>query len=210
MPSDQNCPPKTDRPRGERSKLGRMFAGLCLFALVVSVNAPPARAADDGATSSGWTKFMQFMGLKESTGPKINYTERAPLVVPPSRDLPPPADSAGPPAADWPKDPTQQPRTDKAKAAAVVPGTAVQTPNPPWQKKPWYNPAGWFDKEEYASFGGEPVRQSLTDPPTGYRVPSPDQPYGIPPDKTKSQASASDFPYTPVTPPSGSSGGSGH
>ena len=48
-----------------------------------------------------------------------------------------------------------------------------------FQKKPWYNPMGWFNREEYASFPGEPVRQTLTDPPAGYRIPSPEQPYGI-------------------------------
>ena len=34
-------------------------------------------------------------------------------------------------------------------------------------------------KEEYATFTGEPVRSSLTEPPPGYRTPSPNQPYGL-------------------------------
>jgi len=42
-----------------------------------------------------------------------------------------------------------------------------------------------FKKEEYATFTGEPARESLTDPPPGYRVPSPDQPYGIAPEKQR-------------------------
>jgi len=87
-----------------------------------------------------------------------------------------------PPAPDWPEGPAKTVKHAKGKPA-VVPATAVQTPNPPYVKKPWYNPAGWFDKEEYANFTGEPVRQDLTDPPSGYRIPSPDQPYGINPDK---------------------------
>ncbi len=33
-------------------------------------------------------------------------------------------------------------------------------------------------KEETAKFTGEPPRASLTDPPTGYQTPSPEQPYG--------------------------------
>ena len=81
----------------------------------------------------------------------------------------------------------------------VVPSTAVQTPNPPFQKKPWYNPAGWFSKEEYASFNGEPVRQDLTEPPAGYRVPSASQPYGLGPDKKGAKPTASDMMMTPVT-----------
>ena len=47
----------------------------------------------------------------------------------------------------------------------------------------------------YANFAGEPVRGNLTDPPAGYRVPSPEHPYGIGPDKKpgKAQATANDF-----------------
>jgi hypothetical protein len=33
--------------------------------------------------------------------------------------------------------------------------------------------------EEYTTFSGEPARSSLTEPPTGYRTPSPAQPYGV-------------------------------
>ena len=206
MPQHQNCPHKAGRPGGQRAKLFRVIAGASLLALLLTLNAPPVRAADDTGTASsspsGWTKFMQFMGLKPSDGPGINYTERAPLVVPPSRDLPPPADSAALPAADWPKDSTQHHKTAKEKA--VIPGTALQMPNPPYQKKPWYNPAGWFDKTEYANFAGEPVRQNLTDPPLGYRMPSPTQLYGIPPDKqVKTGATAQDLHLGSVTPPAG-------
>jgi len=172
--------------------------------MLACANISAARAGDDDATNSGWTKFMRFMGLKSANTNEINYTERAPLVVPPSRDLPAPAESAAMPAADWPKDPAKRQRNEKAKAAEIVPGTAVQTSNPPFQKKPWYNPAGWFDKEEYGNFAGEPVRQYLTDPPAGYRSPSPDQPYGIPPEKGKTQATAKDFNMGSLTPPAGS------
>jgi hypothetical protein len=66
-------------------------------------------------------------------------------------------------------------------------------------KKPWYNPAGWFDKEEYANFAGEPVRQNLTDPPAGYRIPSPDQPYGISPEKKSYKPTGQDMMKTPVS-----------
>ncbi len=41
----------------------------------------------------------------------------------------------------------------------------------------------WFRKEEYGTFTGEPPRANLTDPPPGYQTPSPDQPYGIPPER---------------------------
>jgi hypothetical protein len=40
-------------------------------------------------------------------------------------------------------------------------------------------------KEEYTTFSGEPARESLTDPPAGYRTPSPNQPYGVGKEKWK-------------------------
>jgi hypothetical protein len=57
---------------------------------------------------------------------------------------------------------------------------------------------GWFNKEEYAAFAGEPVRENLTDPPAGYRVPSPAQPYGISPDKKPYKPTATDMNVSPV------------
>ena len=41
----------------------------------------------------------------------------------------------------------------------------------------------WAPKEEYTPFTGEPQRSSLTEPPPGYRTPSPSQPYGVGRDK---------------------------
>ena len=38
---------------------------------------------------------------------------------------------------------------------------------------------GGSKKEETTKFTGEPPRTSLTEPPTGYQTPSPDQPYGL-------------------------------
>jgi hypothetical protein len=43
----------------------------------------------------------------------------------------------------------------------------------------------WAPKEEYAPFTGEPQRSSLTEPPPGYRTPSPNQPYGVGREKWK-------------------------
>jgi hypothetical protein len=196
MPQGRSANRKGSRADA-RTMLVRALAGVALLGLVAGLNAP-ARAGDDDseAQASVWSKFMRTIGLQKSpdaagTSAGINYTERSPLVVPPSRDLPPPA--AGPVLPpDWPKDPTKNVKHAKPKAA-IVPGTAVQTPNPPFQKKPWYNPAGWFDKEEYATFIGEPERQDLTEPPAGYRVPSAEQPYGIAPDKKAATPSEKDF-----------------
>ena len=152
--------------------------------LVLGFNGTVANAQTPGGDPDGiWNRLMRSVGVRSApdSNSEINYTERPPLVVPPSRNLPPPSDQPAP-TADWPKN---SPKTIKHVRARgeVVPDTAVQNPNPPFQKKPWYNPAGWFSKEEYASFGGEPVRRDLTEPPPGYRVPSAEQPYGVSPDK---------------------------
>jgi hypothetical protein len=193
-----------------RMGLTRVAFGTALISVLACANLSVARAQTYGGDSgSAWDRMMQTVGLEKSPGSDsdINYTERPPLVIPPTRDLPQPGAVAGAaPLPDWPTDPAKRHKGSKNKTA-VVPNTAVQTPNPVVQKKPWYNPMGWFDKEEYANFTGEPVRGNLTDPPAGYRVPSPDQPYGIGPDKKpgKAQASQSDFALGSALP--GSSGG---
>ena len=50
------------------------------------------------------------------------------------------------------------------------------------------NMFGPGDDKTSAKFTGEPTRSALTDPPTGYRTPSPDQPYGFGKEKPNSQA----------------------
>jgi hypothetical protein len=153
------------------------------------------RAGDDDPDESFVSKFMRGIGIKrvgvDTSG--IDYGERAPLVVPPTRDLPQPGAT---PAAvpDWPQSPAVKPhkhvRTKPApappvpNAAASVAdpnASAAQAPQEPEQKSSFS--LNWFNKEEYAKFGSEPPRQDLTDPPAGYRTPSPEQPYGIGPDK---------------------------
>jgi len=181
-------------------RLQGAVGGAALLSLVAALNAPVAVA--QSANGGVWTKFLKSVGINTATDPNsdINYTERPPLVVPPTRDLPPPVADPAVPVADWPTGPARTVKHARSKTE-VVPDTAVQTPNPPYHKKPWYNPAGWFSKEEYATFTGEPVRQSLTDPPPGYRVPSPDEPYGISPDKKTGKPTAQDLMMTPVTQP---------
>lgn len=180
-------------------------------AILIAVGVPAAQAQTYGTDNdnSVWNQVLQTIGLrKPPDADTINYTERAPLVVPPSRDLPPPESAGAPPTRDWPVDSVKRGKNSKDKNA-VVPDTAVQTPNPPHVRAPWYNPAGWFDKEEYAVFTGEPVRRNLTDPPAGYRIPSPDRPYGVNPDKNggKKQATAQDFNLGSLTPPPSGTGG---
>jgi hypothetical protein len=200
-----------------RSALWRAGLGTALAAVVVCANVAAARAGDDDDQESLTSKFMKTLGLKDPTVMEdgINYSERSPLVVPPTRNLPAPVTTGAVPVPNWPKDPDVRKRAiAKAKAKEVHPATPFQDSLPlrPDElekgvganradgqmasadgsdeqrqssvrdlagKKAWYDPRGWFKKEEYATFTGEPTRANLTDPPPGYQTPSPDQPYGV-------------------------------
>lgn len=86
--------------------LTRVVCRAALAAGIVCAATAVARAGDDDTQSSGgsfYDQFLQVIGI--SGGANINYSERSPLVVPPTKDLPPPSASAAPPVPDWPKDP---------------------------------------------------------------------------------------------------------
>ena len=97
-------------------------AALSLALAAVALAAPlPARAADDDTAwdSKIMRGVLESLGLRKD-GEAINYQERAPLVIPPSRTLPPPqsADAAIANNPAWPKDPDVQ-RSKAEKAAAL-------------------------------------------------------------------------------------------
>jgi hypothetical protein len=97
----------------------RAAMGLALGAVLLTVSAP-ARAEDGDDNVPLDTKlfrsFMESLGLQRD-GPGISYEERAPLVIPPRRDLPPPerADAAAKNPA-WPVDPDVQRAKQQAAA----------------------------------------------------------------------------------------------
>src|SRR6201997_1035907 len=85
-------------------------AAAVALALALAWSAGSARAEDDDENVPLDTKlfrqFMKDLGLSRSGDGMIEYRERAPLAVPPTRELPPPRDEADvskTPA--WPKDP---------------------------------------------------------------------------------------------------------
>jgi hypothetical protein len=212
MPQD-----RIRRRKVRHTTLIRAARGAALAALVVCANSPAAWAGDN---NSFYDKFLRVLGLKNPLTMEygIDYSERSPLVVPPTRDLPPPVATAPPPTPDWPKDPDIKQRAQAKAEQKVVPGNdyVVESSRPlrpdelnaPGGARPSNTSAApanassqqddrypnstakksifsfdWFKKEEYATFTGEPARTSLTDPPAGYLTPSPDQPYGISPEK---------------------------
>jgi hypothetical protein len=101
-----------------------VFGPTAVFSLALGVIAlalpTHARAADDDVPidKKFMNSIMTGLGFKSDDEPTISYSERAPLVIPPSRDLPPPENTdaiiANNPA--WPKDPDIARR--KAEAAA--------------------------------------------------------------------------------------------
>ena len=97
------------------------YAGAALslaLGAALLTTALPARAADDGVSLDNkvYRGILEGLGLRKD-GEAINYQERAPLVIPPSRALPPPERSdavvANNPA--WPKDPDVARRKKQAE-----------------------------------------------------------------------------------------------
>lgn len=199
----------------QKRRLFRVCCAAVLTLSLMTLSVSAVRAGDDD-DESALTKFMKALGLQKPGEEGISYTERSPLVVPPSRDLPRPIDAAAaPPVPDWPKDPDVKRRKEakaKKKTQELWDFTEDARPLRPDElergRRPSRDdgkPAGphgdsdvgavlsqdqlgnrksifsfdWLRKEEYSTFTGEPARADLTDPPAGYRTPSPDQPYGI-------------------------------
>jgi hypothetical protein len=216
--------------RSRNPKRLRRAAAAAAVALAVALawSAGSARAEDDDENVPLDTKlfrqFMKDLGLSRSGDGLIEYRERAPLVVPPSRELPPPRDEADvskTPA--WPKDPDvarrkQELAAEKAKlkgnlsveeqARALRPDE-LDKPGAGEKKSADAKGAGkspedtsrplmpsdlgtktekifgsiWSSftpaKPESAPFTGEPPREAMTAPPSGYQTPSPNYPYGM-------------------------------
>jgi hypothetical protein len=196
-----------------RSVLLAMLAAA--FVLGSAGSGAQAQEDDDAAPDVRFFRnVLKSFGLRRD-GAAIDYRERSPLVVPPSRNLPPPQGDAAARNPAWPNDPDVR-RAREAKAAPRVlnidsavddesralspdklrgvkptrPGSAPGQPevkNPHDVDRPMsrteLGAKNLFDsiwkKEEYTVFGGEPARSDLTQPPAGYRTPSPTQPYGV-------------------------------
>jgi len=207
----------------------RRFARAALCAafgvVLVIAGGTAVFAADDDDDDLPDTKFikglLRGLGLRNGQEAGVEYKERPPLVVPPSRDLPPPV-AAGSLTVNnpaWPADP------DEKKRAAQRKGRAERKPFDPYKAgdplRPSELAAGRTDRPatktgegpdhspemtpsqlgytgglwssilglgktftgekdvETAKFVREPPRDSLTDPPVGYRTPSAARPYGI-------------------------------
>lgn len=192
----------------------------CMVGAVLLMAGTPARAQDNGKSLESRIigGILEGVGLQKDRDP-ITYSERAPLVIPPSRALPPPekSDSAIARNPSWPKDPDvarrkveavqmhrmttdeREHEMDRLRPEEMTPGPrptqqahaddgyrpgpdSISTPMTPSQLgyvgNLFSNPFGKKD-ENVTSFTKEPSRTALTDPPSGYQTPSPNQPYGL-------------------------------
>jgi hypothetical protein len=101
------------------------LAALASFA-AGTARAQDADADDNTTTIWNWDKkvmnsVMHSLGLQNGTEGEIDYHERSPLVVPPTRTLPPPQTSAAVPAPNWPVDPDVKRHTEtKTKHTAAT------------------------------------------------------------------------------------------
>jgi hypothetical protein len=219
--------------RLRRHALATSFAAM----LIVAGGIGKALAEDDEdelPDAKFFKSILHGLGMKKDGELQsgINYQERPPLVVPPSRDLPPPqTGDAVRGNAQWPKDQDDQRRREAAakraksskpfvwedlgtqmspaelrKGASTAKDDALSRKAPKdleaynQQSKPselgyvgglFGNVTSFFggnNKAQTTTFEAEPPRASLTDPPNGYRSPSPAQPYGVGADKSKSKA----------------------
>jgi hypothetical protein len=107
------------RIANRRRRAGASLAGVLALALAISVGPGMAWAEDEEDVpldTKLMRQLMKDLGLLRD-GESIEYRERAPLVVPPSRNLPPPvSEGAAISNPAWPNDPDVQERKRRADA----------------------------------------------------------------------------------------------
>ena len=90
------------------------FAGALGLAVLAALIPAAAQAQDDedDDKKSGWNldkkllnDLMRNLGLRNGSESQIEYRERSPLVIPPSKNLPPPEQAGAGKSAAWPVDP---------------------------------------------------------------------------------------------------------
>lgn len=122
-------------------------------AVVVGLVAVPkaARAGDNNSSSDFYNatfgRLLEGLGLKSADGDQeIHYRERAPLVLPPSDQLPPPEKAKAMPNPAWPKDPdvARRKRIEKMEKNRDIEAERMreEDPLPPDQLAPGPRPRG--------------------------------------------------------------------
>jgi hypothetical protein len=169
------------------------LGGALGLAALAGISPGVAHAQDSGGDSGIFGSMLKGLGIGGENN--IEYRERPPLVVPPSRDLPPPQASRAVRDPNWPVDPKSgetRKKSDQVRDLDKLPvpqRAATPSPSPDATAAiPPSQPAasGSFFGNLFSSSGtrpaapmpGAPMRKSLTEPPPDYESPSPSQPYG--------------------------------
>jgi hypothetical protein len=155
-----------------------------------------ARAQDSGGDGTLFGSMLKGLGIGGENN--IEYRERPPLVVPATRDLPPPQPAGAARNPNWPVDPKAadaQPRKGSqvrdldrlpVPQRPAVPSVALTTPatGPDGTPAPPPSEPGFFGKLFSSTDVPAnavipvPTRKVLTEPPLDYESPSTAQPYG--------------------------------
>jgi len=204
-------------------KSARQLAlGGALGLIALAAGAPGVALAQDSNDSGLFGSMLKTLGIGGEN--QIEYRERPPLVVPPTRDLPPPQTSAAARDPNWPVDPkSAQPQKKGTQVRDLDKITVPQRPAEPAYAGlpnpsaggpdttatiPSSQPApssGFFGNLFSSSdrpagpIAPAPARKSLTQPPPDYESRSPSQPYGsaAPPAPARSMTPESAATSTP-------------
>jgi hypothetical protein len=180
-----------------RHRFGLAEAAAVLLSVAGFASATPARAAED---TNMFNSVLGFFGMQfDKEQDSIDYRARAPVVVPPSTDLPPPKKAVRGPA--WPNDPDiaaerRAALDSRRPAPQVTPNSRVEMSQTELQQGRGPMPADGPPDECEAGAGThlclytpwkvlksvvnvfhsdtvqpgpEPPRKYLTEPPPGYR-----------------------------------------
>jgi hypothetical protein len=156
---------------------------------------PGAARAQDSGDNTLFGSVLKGLGIGGEN--HIEYHERPPLVVPPTRELPPPQTAGTARGPNWPADPKSAARKkgdqirdldklpvpERAAAPSMVPGgpdtTAAVPPSQPAGSGGFFgNLFSSSERPAATPMPTTPARNSLIQPPLDYEAPAPSQPYG--------------------------------
>lgn len=150
------------------TRLTQAGAALGLTLAMGLLATPGTARAEDGDSfySSTMGLVLKGLGLKNADeDAAINYRERAPLVIPPTSNLPPPEKTSAVPNPAWPKDPDVTRRKLLEKQAKTrnieEERRREEGPLPPDQLAPGPRPRGTVNKDiEYSGRPGKVLSPS--------------------------------------------------
>jgi hypothetical protein len=127
------------RTRSRTKAIARAAVGGLLGLMLVVAAGGAAMAGDDDDDDTIEMKAIKSImrGLGANVdGASIDYRERSPLVIPPTRDLPPPQEAATISNPAWPKDPDVVKPAKKSTKAFVNGSIASQAMESPERERP--------------------------------------------------------------------------